>query len=108
MYMTNRITQYIKDTRGALRHVAWPTQSKTIVYTIIIAGISIFVALYLGLFDYVFTTGLGKTLQTVPAVAPVSIDQQPATTTGLPSTPPAGGPGQAVPTFDTDLGGATN
>ncbi len=52
--------QYIKDTRAELRHVAWPTQTQTIVYTLFVIAISILTALYLGLFDYIFTGTLGR------------------------------------------------
>ncbi|OGG52355.1 preprotein translocase subunit SecE [Candidatus Kaiserbacteria bacterium RIFCSPLOWO2_12_FULL_53_8] len=58
---------YLKDTRGELRHVAWPTRLQTIVYTVLVALISIAVSLYLGLFDYLFTTGLSRFLQVFPA-----------------------------------------
>lgn len=54
--------QYLKDTRGELHHVAWPTRLQTIIYTIIVVLLSIFVALYLGLFDFIFTTGLSRAL----------------------------------------------
>jgi preprotein translocase subunit SecE len=47
--------QYLKDTRSELRHVAWPTQTQTIVFTVLVVALSIFVSLYLGLFDYIFT-----------------------------------------------------
>ncbi|MDO8552989.1 MAG: preprotein translocase subunit SecE [bacterium] len=68
--------QYLKDTRGELRHVAWPTQLQTIVYTIIVILLSVFIALYLGLFDYIFTTGLRSVLETLPVanVPAVTID----------------------------------
>lgn len=59
--------QYLKDTRGELRYVAWPTRFQTIVYTVIVIFLSLFIALYLGLFDYIFTTGLKNVLQTLPA-----------------------------------------
>ncbi|MDP3965417.1 MAG: preprotein translocase subunit SecE [bacterium] len=59
--------QYLKDTRGELRHVAWPTQLQTIVYTVIVILLSFLIALYLGLFDYIFTTGLKNVLQILPA-----------------------------------------
>ncbi|MBI4093498.1 preprotein translocase subunit SecE [Candidatus Kaiserbacteria bacterium] len=60
------IFQYIKDTRSELRHVAWPTRTQTIVYTSLVVGISLFVSAYLGFFDHVFTTGLGRVLQFLP------------------------------------------
>jgi len=61
-----RITQYFRDTRAELRHVAWPTQTQTIVYTALVIGISVFVAAYLGFFDFVFTGALGKVLANSP------------------------------------------
>jgi preprotein translocase SecE subunit len=61
------IGQYLKDTRTELRHVAWPTQTQTIVYTILVALISIGIALYLGLFDFLFTTGLTPVVKRLPA-----------------------------------------
>lgn len=71
--------QYLKDTQAELRHVAWPTRTQTIVYTVLVALISIGVSLYLGLFDYLFTTGLARFLQVLPAAAPQST-QQPLST----------------------------
>lgn len=70
--------QYLKDTRGELHHVAWPTQLQTIVYTILVAVVSVFVALYLGLFDFLFTTGLARSLSVLPQKEPITITQQPA------------------------------
>lgn len=61
------IGQYLKDTQGELRHVAWPTRTQTIVFTILVALVSVGVALYLGLFDYIFTSALGRVLQALPA-----------------------------------------
>ena len=52
--------QYLRDTRTELEHVSWPTQTQTIVYTIFVALLSVGIALYLGFFDYVFTTGLAR------------------------------------------------
>jgi len=49
---------YLKDTRAELKHVAWPTQSQAIIYTALVIGISILVAILVGSFDFVFTTGL--------------------------------------------------
>ncbi len=69
------IAQYLRETRAELRHVAWPTQSQTIVYTILVAAISIFVAAYLGFFDFLFTSGLAKLIEVVPVQSPVTISQ---------------------------------
>jgi preprotein translocase SecE subunit len=56
--MAGGIGQYLKDTRSELNHVAWPTRTQTIIYTVLVACISLGVAAYLGFFDYVFTSAL--------------------------------------------------
>jgi len=50
-----RVVNYIKDTKGEMKHVSWPTRRQTLVFTLIVIAISVFVALFLGLFDYIFT-----------------------------------------------------
>lgn len=52
------IGDYLRETRTELRHVAWPTRTQTIVYTVLVAAISVGIAAYLGLFDYIFTGAL--------------------------------------------------
>lgn len=73
-------TQYLKDTQGELRHVAWPTRLQTIVYTVLVVLISVGVSLYLGLFDYLFTTGLSRFLLVLPAAEPAGTEQSLETT----------------------------
>lgn len=75
------IGQYLKETQGELRHVAWPTRTQTIVYTVLVALISVGVALYLGFFDFLFTTALARALSVLPAQNPITITQQPASST---------------------------
>jgi len=60
--MANLI-QYLRDTRSELRHVSWPTTRQAIIYTALVVGISIFVAAYTGLFDFIFTEGLNLFLR---------------------------------------------
>lgn len=48
------IIDYLRETRGELKHVSWPTRSQTIGYTIIVIVISFAVAYFLGFFDYGF------------------------------------------------------
>ncbi len=47
---------YFKDVRAEMKHVSWPSRRLTIVYTIVVIIVSLTVAIYLGLLDYVFTT----------------------------------------------------
>lgn len=52
------IGEYIRDTRGELKHVSWPTRKQAIAYTALVVAISLAVAAYLGLFDYIFSLAL--------------------------------------------------
>ena len=52
------IIDYIKETRGELKHVSWPTRKQAITFTVIVIVISIGIALFLGFFDFIFTTGI--------------------------------------------------
>ena len=49
---------YFKEVRAEMRHVSWPTRRITIVYTSIVIGVSLGVALYLGALDYIFSLAL--------------------------------------------------
>ena len=44
-----------KVVRAELKHVSWPTRSMVVVYTAVVIAISLGVAVYLGLLDFVFT-----------------------------------------------------
>lgn len=66
--MANILFQYIKDTRAEMDQVSWPTRRQTLVYTAIIFSFSLFVALYLGIFDYLYTAGLSKGLDFIGQV----------------------------------------
>ncbi len=49
------LINYIKDTKSELKHVSWPTRKQSIAFTLLTIAISIVVAFYLGLFDFVFS-----------------------------------------------------
>jgi len=53
-----KLLNYLKATRGELKHVSWPTQKQTALFTIIVIIISIITAAFLGFFDFLFTTFL--------------------------------------------------
>lgn len=52
------LNQYINETKAELKHVSWPTRQQTIIYTLLVIGISVALSAYLGLFDYIFTAGI--------------------------------------------------
>jgi len=49
------VIQYIKDTKGELKHVSWPTRKQAVQYTILVIALSVLIAAYLGAFDFLFT-----------------------------------------------------
>lgn len=50
-----RLIQYLKDTRGELKHVSWPTRRQAIVSSLLVILISLFTAALLGFFDFILT-----------------------------------------------------
>ena len=58
--MPNKVINYIKESRDELKKVIWPSRKETIKYTLIVIGISLAVAIFLGLADFLLTLGLEK------------------------------------------------
>ena len=51
----NSIITYLRETRGELKHVSWPTARQTYIFTVLVLVISVITSLYIGLFDYLFS-----------------------------------------------------
>ena len=49
-----KIIQFLKEAKAELMKVNWPTKQQTINYTLLVIGISIAVAAFLGSLDYFF------------------------------------------------------
>jgi preprotein translocase subunit SecE len=47
--------KFLGEVKGELKHVSWPTKHQAWSYTILVILISLFVAVYLGAFDWLFT-----------------------------------------------------
>ena len=45
---------YFRDVRAEMRHVSWPSRQLIIAYTLVVVAVSLAVAIYLGVLDYVF------------------------------------------------------
>ncbi len=54
------LTTYLKDTKGELQHVSWPSRNQAIAFTIVVVIISLFVSFFLGFFDYLIKLVLTK------------------------------------------------
>ncbi len=57
-YYMNKIKEFIKEVIAEAKHVTWPTRKQTLYFTIAVLAISVFIAYYLGLFDFLFSQGL--------------------------------------------------
>jgi len=60
MEFLNKIINFLKEVKTEIKKVNWPTKKETLRYTLIVIGVSIVVAIFLGGLDFVFTTLLNK------------------------------------------------
>jgi len=49
------IISYLKETKGELSHVNWPSRRQSIIFSVVVIIISILMAFFLGLFDLIFS-----------------------------------------------------
>lgn len=49
------MTQFLKETWAELHRVQWPTQETVIKHTVVVVSFVVFMALYVGAWDAVFT-----------------------------------------------------
>jgi len=54
----NKLTTYIKESIEEMKKVTWPTKKETYHYTLLIIGISLIMALFLGILDFGFSEGI--------------------------------------------------
>lgn len=59
----DKITNYIKEVIAETKNVTWPTRGQTVIFTVAVLLISVVVAYYLGLLDYLFSEGLNFLLR---------------------------------------------
>ena len=58
----SKITEYFQETKVELKHVVWPSKKQCFYYTLIVIVLSVLVAYYLGVFDFLFSKGLEKVI----------------------------------------------
>jgi len=56
----NEIVTFLKEVRLELKKVNWPTKKEALKYTLIVIGVSVTVAIFLGSVDFLFTQFLDK------------------------------------------------
>ncbi len=55
-----KINTFFKEVKLEMKKVNWPTKKEAIRYTLIVIGVSVVVAMYLGGIDFFLTTLLDK------------------------------------------------
>lgn len=71
------LSTYLKETKGELKHVSWPTRTQATLFTVLVIVVSILMSLYLGAFDLLYTTLFKKAL----SVNPVTVTATPVSET---------------------------
>lgn len=56
----NKVIEFLKESRDELQKVNWPSRRQTTNYTLIVIGMSLAVAVFLGSLDLGFEKVLGK------------------------------------------------
>jgi len=62
MMILQKLINYIKESKAEMEKVIWPNKEETKNYTLMVIGISLGVALFLGVLDYIFTQVLKRIL----------------------------------------------
>lgn len=60
--MFGRLKAYFAGARQEFKAIKWPTFVETRALTVIVIGLSLLLAVFLGVFDYIFTYLLGQIL----------------------------------------------
>ena len=63
MNIISKITAYIKDSIAELKKVTWPTKKQTTNYTLLVIGVSLSLAAFIGIIDYLLTVGVQQIIK---------------------------------------------
>ena len=58
--MFSKIAAFLNEVRLEMKKVNWPTRQETVRYTLLVIGVSLAVAVFLGGIDFAFTLILNK------------------------------------------------
>jgi len=58
--MIKKISIFLQESFLEMKRVNWPTKNEALKYTLIVIGISVAVAVFLGTLDFIFTTLLNE------------------------------------------------
>ena len=60
MNILNKIMEYFRTSKIELKKVVWPSKKETTRYSLIVIGMSLSVAVFFGILDFIFNLGLTK------------------------------------------------
>ena len=60
MKIATKLGTFLKEVRLEMKKVNWPNRKETVKYTLIIVGVSVAVAAFLGGLDFLFNTILNR------------------------------------------------
>lgn len=60
MKIVTKLSAFLKEVRLEMKKVNWPNRKETVKYTLIIVGVSVVVAAFLGGLDFLFNTILNR------------------------------------------------
>ncbi len=58
--LPQKIISFLKEVKLEMKKVNWPTRKETVRYTLIVIGLSVAVAAFLGTLDFIFNTLLTR------------------------------------------------
>ncbi len=58
MSRLEQVKNYFKEVKVEMSKVKWPTKNQTVNYTLVVIGVSVVVAAFLGALDYIFSLGI--------------------------------------------------
>ncbi len=58
--MIKKLGNYLKESKDEMKKVVWPTRAQTTRYTIMVIGVTVVVAAFLGALDFLFTFVMDK------------------------------------------------
>ena len=65
MSLTENTAKYLKESYAEMKNVTWPTKKEIKQHTILVIAISLAVALFLGLVDFILSYGLEQLIAIV-------------------------------------------
>lgn len=61
--MLQKLLNYFRDSRNEMRRVSWPSRRETTKHTLQVIGVSLGVAVFLGIIDYALNVALERVIK---------------------------------------------